>query len=338
MCVLVLGEFTELVEPLAGALAQDVSRLGARFGRQQRDLAAVAYALFQHLLCVFGVLSNAVLGRDRLRQVAKQCRHVLQGLTGDLDLTPRHCLYGFHGELIGLAQRLDVAPLTGHHCLDIKRSKAKISHHFDHVKIEKAWAGLCVSHRSVPVQGDHSLCSAQRDLYRPPPHSVKPSFASQQNQAGSGSPLPRGRCSGASHRSIRRRRASNTAIVRPRSGESSPRQTPIVERYAAAVSFTATAPRIPPVAMSAAASIQRIERINDAPAHIAVSGSATSSRRSTSIAGLYGPSASNRRISKSNKRSRACSPASAWGESASTASSIRRESPHRIACFAPKRR
>jgi len=45
------------------------------------------------------------------------------------------------------------------------------------------------------------------------------------------------------------------------------------------VSFTAIAPRIPPVAMSAAASIQRIERINDPAAHAAVSGSVTSSRR-----------------------------------------------------------
>jgi len=71
------------------------------------------------------------------------------------------CLYGFHGELIGLAQRLDVAALAGHHASNIKRSKAKISHHFDHVKIEKARASLCVSHRSFRFRGGHSLCTAQ---------------------------------------------------------------------------------------------------------------------------------------------------------------------------------
>src|ERR1700730_12088557 len=165
MCVLVLREFAELVEPLAGAFAQDVSRLGAGFGCQQRNLAAVAYALFQHLLRVFGVLGDTVLGRDRLCEVTQQCRHVFQALTWDLDLTPRHCLYGFHGQLIGLAQRLDVAALAGHHCLDIKRSKAKISHHFDHVKIEKARASLCVSHRSVPVQGGFIHCALHNNSY-----------------------------------------------------------------------------------------------------------------------------------------------------------------------------
>jgi len=50
----VLREFTELVEPLAGAFAQDVSRLGAGFGCQQRNLSAVA-TLFSNICFAYSV-------------------------------------------------------------------------------------------------------------------------------------------------------------------------------------------------------------------------------------------------------------------------------------------
>src|SRR5208283_189242 len=95
-------------------------------------------------------------------------------------------------------------------------------------------------------------------------------------------------------------------------------------RGALAVSLTASAPRNPPVTISAASSIHRMERSNAATAQSAIAGSLGNSRRNTSRAGLCGWSASNRRISKSNSRSRGRSSASAGGGWARTISSTRR--------------
>src|SRR5215467_15793291 len=66
---LLLCQIADLVEPLAGALAQYISRFGAGLGRQQRDLSAVADAFLEHLLCIFGVLGDPVLGGSRLGEI-----------------------------------------------------------------------------------------------------------------------------------------------------------------------------------------------------------------------------------------------------------------------------
>jgi hypothetical protein len=142
VCGLVLSHLAQFVEAFASALAQNVGCLGAGSSRQLGDLAAVIDALFEHLLSVFGILDDPVLGRDRLGEVAEQYRHVFDRLAGDLDLTPGDRLDAFDGELVGLAQRLDISALTGHQRFDVKRTKAKVGHHLGYVEIEKAGAGI----------------------------------------------------------------------------------------------------------------------------------------------------------------------------------------------------
>jgi len=137
-------------------------------------------------------------------------------------------LYGFHGELIGLAQRLGCCGRWQAIIASTSNGRKRKSPIILTTSNRKSSASLCVSHRSVPVQGGVIHCALHNNSYIGPlPVESSPLLAAQQNQAGSGSPLPRGRCSGASHRSIRRRRASNTAIVRRDPARSSPRQTPL---------------------------------------------------------------------------------------------------------------
>src|SRR5215831_15916422 len=134
---LLLCEIAKLVEPLGGALAQHVGSFATSLGCQHCDFAAVTDALFEHLFGVFGVLRDAVFSRSWLRKIAKQSRDILDGLTGDLDLALGNRLHAFDSELVGLAQGLDIAALTRHQGLDVKRTEAEIGHHLRDVEVEK---------------------------------------------------------------------------------------------------------------------------------------------------------------------------------------------------------
>src|SRR5712691_5326920 len=170
-----------LVEAFVGALVQDLGGLGAGLGRDRGDLAAVLHALFQHLLHVFGVLGDPVLGRGRRCQVAPQRREPLEGLARQLDMTLGDRLHALDGELVGLAQRLDVAALRRPRRLDIEGTKAEIGKNLGHVEIE--WVGTSISHRLGSDQGLGYLCDAQ-SLYRPSSLRGQEDFAVQQRREG----------------------------------------------------------------------------------------------------------------------------------------------------------
>src|SRR5580704_15912640 len=86
------GQGADLVQTLGGALVQHRGCIRARLGRDRDDLAAVTDTLLDHLLGVFGVLCDPVLGRGRLGQVAQQRRKSLERLARQLDLAARERL------------------------------------------------------------------------------------------------------------------------------------------------------------------------------------------------------------------------------------------------------
>ena len=128
---------------------QHLGRLGAGLAGQHRDLASVAHTLVDHLLGVFGVLADPLFRRDRLGQIAQQGGKLLEALAGHLELAPRQRLHAFGGELVGLAQRLDIAPLRRPDGLNIDRRETEIGEEFGHVIIEKAGTGI--RHGRVPI-------------------------------------------------------------------------------------------------------------------------------------------------------------------------------------------
>ena len=99
-------------------------------------------ALFEHLLGVIGVLRDPLLGRGRLGEVAQEARQAFKGLAGQLDLAPRHRLNPLDGELVGLAQRLDIAALRGPKRLDIEGPEAEIGKQLGHIEIEEVGTGI----------------------------------------------------------------------------------------------------------------------------------------------------------------------------------------------------
>src|ERR1700730_16364068 len=153
------GQGADLVQTLGGALVQHRGCIRARLGRDRDDLAAVTDTLLDHLLGVFGVLGDPVLGRGRLGQVAQQRRKSLERLASQLDLAARERLHAFDGQLVGLGQRLDVAALRCPYRLDIERPEAVIGEHLGHVEIEKVGTSIC--HDGVPFSGSATLCTAQ---------------------------------------------------------------------------------------------------------------------------------------------------------------------------------
>jgi hypothetical protein len=104
----------------------------------------VAETFLEHLLRVFGVLRDTVFRRSRLGEIAQQRRHILDSLAGDLDLALGDGLDALDGELVCLAQRLDISALTGHQSLDVERPEAEIRHHLRDIEIEKG--GTCFRH------------------------------------------------------------------------------------------------------------------------------------------------------------------------------------------------
>src|SRR5437667_459357 len=72
-------------------------------------------------------------------------------------------LHAFDGELVGLAQRLDVAALRRPYGLDIEWPVAEIGKHLGHVEIEKV--GTSISHDRFRSAGLRD-CAVHNDLYR----------------------------------------------------------------------------------------------------------------------------------------------------------------------------
>src|SRR6202040_2817352 len=105
------------------------------------------------------VLGDPVLGRNRLGEVAQQRRKSFEGLAGQLDLAPGEALHAFGGQLVGLAERLEIAALRRPDRLDIKGPEAEIGEHLGHVEIEKV--GTSIRHGAVSDQQLWFLCSAQ---------------------------------------------------------------------------------------------------------------------------------------------------------------------------------
>ncbi len=138
----------------------------------------MADALFEHLLGVIGVLGDPVLGRSRLGEVAQQRRKSFEGLARQLDLAPREGLHAFGGQLVGLAERLDIAALRRPDRLDIKRPEAEIGEHLGHVEIEEV--GTSIRHGAVPIRGCE-FCAVHNRLYRLGPVSRQARISQRNN-------------------------------------------------------------------------------------------------------------------------------------------------------------
>src|ERR1051325_9241159 len=86
-------------------------------------------------------------------------------------MAPRHRLDALDGELVGLAQRLDIAPLRGPNRLDIEGPEAEIGEQLGHIEIEEVGTGI--RNGGGSDQGYGLLCSAQR-IYRQGKGPVNP--------------------------------------------------------------------------------------------------------------------------------------------------------------------
>ena len=103
-------------------------RTAITLGAVLPDMRAQADALAADLTDLLRVRRDIVAERERLAR--------------DLDLPSSDRLHALYGELVCLAQGLDVAPLRRHQGLDVERPKAKIGHPLGHIIIEKARTGF----------------------------------------------------------------------------------------------------------------------------------------------------------------------------------------------------
>ena len=297
-----------------------------------RDLAAVIDALLQHLLGVFGVLGDPVLGRGRLRQIAQQRREILEAWRAisiwrlATACTPSTASW-FAWLIASILRRWQAISR-----LDIERPKAEIGQHLGHIKIERV--GTSIGHGWFRIRG-YGICAVHNEPISGRSAASSRIFAVQHNLGGNGVAI--------TVRGSRRRRATSVSM---------PPQPPVERRHGRREIRRVVAQPDPHrrkigrrgqlyrhgAADPAGCNIRRFE-------HPAASSATARPRRPSAATGrsairgralrapLYrAASASNRRISRSNTRSRGRSSGSAWpaarpGPSRRSAGRTRRGSP-----------